>query len=262
MKRTTLAIAMRGTFTTAACLQKDTTSTIYLRQDGSFDWVVLEQNVRSDERDDSARLAEEVGYLDAVAARRPAWSTACSRSAAEDVRMRWLASRRPYAVMVDARFDSLAGIFDRALAPCGVPYESGITETEGRHDVDVWADVGRTASPRSGRRRRVRREPRRPDRRAGTHNRPRVRSVHRPRPASPQGHRHGGPRRGRPSRNAVKTTGSVLSLSWTLRADAGRPLNVVPQHQLLGVGVEVDLARQVLHLVAPDVVLDERQRAR
>ena len=66
MKRTTLAIAAAAALLTAACLQKDTASTIYLRQDGSFDWVILEQNVRSDERDDSARLAEEARYLDGV----------------------------------------------------------------------------------------------------------------------------------------------------------------------------------------------------
>jgi hypothetical protein len=61
---------------------------------------------------------------------------------ATDVRVRWLRSRRPYAVMTDARFDNLAAVFDRALAPCGVHYESAITETEGVTTWRLHIDVG------------------------------------------------------------------------------------------------------------------------
>jgi hypothetical protein len=135
MKRTTLAIAIAAALLSAACLQKDTTSTIYLRQDGSFDWVILEQNVRSDERDDSARLAEETRYQDGFARGDSGMVNSLLALGAKDVRVRWLRSTRPYAVMVDARFDNLAGVFDRPLAPCEVPYESAITETEG---VTTW----------------------------------------------------------------------------------------------------------------------------
>ena len=135
MKRTTLAIAAAAALLTAACLQKDTTSTIYLRQDGSFDWVILEQNVRSDEGDDSARLAEEASYLEGVSRGDSGMVNSLLALGAKDVHVRWLRSTRPYAVMVDARFDNLAGVFDRPLAPCEVPYESAITETEG---VTTW----------------------------------------------------------------------------------------------------------------------------
>jgi hypothetical protein len=142
MKRTTLAIAIAAALLTAACLQKDTASTIYLRQDGSFDWVILEQNVRSDERDDSARLAEEARYLDGVSRGDSGMVDSLLNLGATDVRVRWLRSRRPYAVMTDARFDNLAAVFDRALAPCGVPYESAITETEGVTTWRLHIDVG------------------------------------------------------------------------------------------------------------------------
>lgn len=142
MKRTTLAIAAAAALLTAACLQKDTASTIYLRQDGSFDWVILEQNVRSDERDDSARLAEEASYLDGVSRGDSGMVNSLLDLGATDVRVRWLRSRRPYAMMVDARFDNLAAVFDRALAPCGVPYESAITETEGVTTWRLHIDVG------------------------------------------------------------------------------------------------------------------------
>jgi hypothetical protein len=142
MKRTTLAIAAAAALLTAACLQKDTASTIYLRQDGSFDWVILEQNVRSDERDDSARLAEEARYLDGVSRGDSGMVDSLLDLGATDVRVRWLRSRRPYAVMTDARFDNLAAVFDRALAPCGVHYESAITETEGVTTWRLHIDVG------------------------------------------------------------------------------------------------------------------------
>ena len=142
MKRNTLAIAMAAALFTAACLQKDTTSTIYLRPDGSFDWVILEQNVRSDERDESARLAEEAKYVDAVSGGELNTVNGLLALGAEDVQVRWLRSRRPYAVMIDARFGNLAGVFDRLLAPCEIPYESRLTESEGIATWTLRADVG------------------------------------------------------------------------------------------------------------------------
>ena len=143
MKHTTLALAMAAALIASACLVKDTTSTIYLRQDGSFDWVILEQNVRSDESDEDSRAWP----------RRPGTWTPVSRGefdlvngllalGGDNVRVQWLRNRRPYAVMVDARFDSLAGVFDRLLAPCGIPYESGTVEADGVTTWTLRADVG------------------------------------------------------------------------------------------------------------------------
>ena len=142
MKRTTLAIATAAALVTAACLQKDTTSTIYLRSNGSFTWVILEQNVRSDERDDAARLAEEAGYVDGVSRGDSDMINSLFALGAKDVHVRWLRSTRPYAVMVDARFDNIAGVFDRALASCGLPYESSVTQLDGVATWILRADVG------------------------------------------------------------------------------------------------------------------------
>jgi hypothetical protein len=142
MKRNTLAIAIAAALFTAACLQKDTTSTMYLRQDGSFDWVILEQNVRSDGSTEESRSSEEAGYVDAVSLGDTGMVTGLLALGAEDVHVRWLRSRRPYAVMVGARFDNLAAVFDRVLAPCGVPYESRTTESEGVVTWTLRADVG------------------------------------------------------------------------------------------------------------------------
>jgi hypothetical protein len=142
MKRIAQLLVLAATVAMAACLQRDTASTMYLRQDGSFDWVILEQNVRSDERTEASRLSEEARYVDGVSRGNTEIVDGLLALGAEDVDVRWLRSRRPYAVIVDARFDSLAEVFDRALAPCGVPYESRITESDGVVTWTFRADVG------------------------------------------------------------------------------------------------------------------------
>ena len=142
MRRTVLYLTLAATVATAACLQEDTTSTMYLRQDGSFDWVILEEHVRSDERTEAARLAEEARYVDGVSRGDTGIVNGLLALGAADVHVQWLRSRRPYAVMVDARFDSLAAVFDRALAPCGVSYDSRITEYDGVVTWTLRADVG------------------------------------------------------------------------------------------------------------------------
>jgi hypothetical protein len=142
MKRIAHLFVIAATVATAACLQKDTTSTMYLRQDGSFDWVILEQNVRSDESTDASRLSEEARYVDGVSRGDTEIVDGLLALGAKDIHVQWLRSRRPYAVMVDARFDSLAKVCDRALAPCGVSYDSRITEYDGVVTWTLRADVG------------------------------------------------------------------------------------------------------------------------
>jgi hypothetical protein len=142
MRRTALGLTLIAAISAAACLQKDTTSTIYLRPDGSFDWVVFERNVRSDEADAGMRQAEEVGYADEVNRGEHDIVNGLLALGAEDVEVRWLRSRRPYAVMIDARFDSLAGVFGRMVSSCGIPFESAMAESDGVKTWTFRADVG------------------------------------------------------------------------------------------------------------------------
>lgn len=142
MTRTTVLIALWAALAATGCLQKDTTSTIYLRPDGSFDWVVLEQNVRSDETDPAKRNAEEHAYTDAVARDQHAVAEGFRALGAQNVRTRVVRGTRPYAVVVDARFDSLTSIFESMLAGCDVPHEIGMTTQGGITTWRLWADVG------------------------------------------------------------------------------------------------------------------------
>lgn len=142
MRHLPTALALAAALAATGCLEKDATSTIYLHPDGSLDWVVIEQNVRSNESDAGKRHAEELRYLDDAVNERLPVTEAFRAVGGLDVRTRVLRDRRPYATMTDARFESLSRLFDTQLAGCGVPY--GITQTvEG--DVTtwrLWADIG------------------------------------------------------------------------------------------------------------------------
>ena len=142
MKRFAFALTLAAIMAMAGCLQKDTTSTIYLRRDGSFDWVVLEQNVRSDESDAVARATEETSWADAVVRGEVGTASGFLALGGEDVRVRWLRARRPYAIMIDARFDSLSILFDHLLLPCAIPYHSKIITSEDTTTWTLQADVG------------------------------------------------------------------------------------------------------------------------
>ncbi len=132
MNRTALVLAMAASLTSAACLQKDTTSTIYLRQDGSFDWVVLERNVYSDDADAATRAREESAYVGSAARGEHGIASGFSALGGDDIRIRVLRDTRPSAVMVDARFDGLTAVFDRVLSGCRIPHDVSMT-----HDGDV-----------------------------------------------------------------------------------------------------------------------------
>ena len=142
MKRTLMTIALTTALLTTGCLQKETTSTMYLRTDGSFEWVVFERDVRSDESDAAKREAEEFGYVDAIARDRHGVAEGFRALGGQDVRTRLLRDTRPYAVMVEARFDSLTAVFDSQLAGCGVPYDISQTVQGDVTTWRLWADVG------------------------------------------------------------------------------------------------------------------------
>jgi hypothetical protein len=141
-RRFVIALVMAAAVSATGCLQKETRSTIYLRSDGSFDWVVVELHVRSDEAKAEARTAEELGYVDAVARDAHPVAESFRLLGSRDVRTQLLRDVRPYAVMVDARFDSLSRMADGQLAGCGVPYEVSQTVEGDVTTWRLWADIG------------------------------------------------------------------------------------------------------------------------
>jgi len=142
MKRMALGLALCATIASSGCLQKDTTSTIYLRQDGSLDWVVSERNVRSDEADATKRAAEETGYLNAIVRDEHDVAQQFRTLGGANVRTRLLRDTRPYDVTIDSQFSSLSDLVGRALTACGVPHRVDLAQDAGVTTWQLWADVG------------------------------------------------------------------------------------------------------------------------
>lgn len=143
MKRMTLALALIAGLTPIGCLRKDVISTIYLRQDGSLDWVVSERNVRSDEADATKRAKEESGYLDAVALDDHDVAQSFRVLGGADIRARVQRESRPYEVTTDARFRSLGDLARLVLTVCGVPHRVDLTTDNGVTTWRMWADPGK-----------------------------------------------------------------------------------------------------------------------
>lgn len=142
MNRMALSLIVAASLMSAACLHKDTTSTIYLRQDGSFDWVVLERNVYADDADAAAREREESAYVGSAARGDHDVASGFSALGGDDVRIRVLRETRPYEVMVDARFDGLAAVVDRALSGCRIPHHTDLTLDGGVTTWQLVIDAG------------------------------------------------------------------------------------------------------------------------
>ena len=135
MKRTLPALLFATALTVTGCLQKDTTSTMYLRADGSFDWVVLDASVRSDEKDPARRSEEERGYITAVHNGEDDVTRGFRSLGGTNLGTTVLRDRVPYSVLRSATFDRIDRIFERELKACNIPYRSEF-KTDGA--VTTW----------------------------------------------------------------------------------------------------------------------------
>lgn len=115
----------------SGCLQKDSTSTVYLDPDGHCTWVVLEQHVRSDAEQSGERDDEERTYVETIAADRHPVAVAFRAIGGQDVRTTWLRNRRPWSAVTNASFGTLDGPFEAAFTACGVGYTSATTTRGG-----------------------------------------------------------------------------------------------------------------------------------
>ena len=124
MKRLIMSLGLAAALVTTGCLQKDTTSTIYIGADGRIEWIVLDRQVRSDEKDAAKRWAEEQAYIDAVWSGRDNVTKSFKALGGTNVRTQVLRDKVPYDVVRSANFDNLGKLFARELARCGVPHRS------------------------------------------------------------------------------------------------------------------------------------------
>ena len=116
-----LAVAMTGA---AGCLVKQTTHTIHLSPEGTVDWVVIEREIRSDERDPAARAREERDYLAAARLGTHPVAEAFALLGPTEVQTQVYRDERPFMVVTRARFERLDWVGQRVLDRTGVPGES------------------------------------------------------------------------------------------------------------------------------------------
>jgi hypothetical protein len=98
-----------------ACIQQETTHSLYLSPDGQVVWTAIERDIRSDSRDPAERAREEQDVLDRVVAGMHPIGVALQQLGGDSVKTRMLRRERPYAVLTEARFASVELMIQRML---------------------------------------------------------------------------------------------------------------------------------------------------
>lgn len=137
------ALLALAALSTTACLEKETTHTLYLSPGGAVAWTVMERDVRSAEADRAARDAEEQQYLAAVLAGEHDMAAALAALEPLRVQTRVLRRERPFTVLTEARFARIEDLGNAILGAFRVPgsvwLETGPEVTTLRIHLDVRA---------------------------------------------------------------------------------------------------------------------------
>jgi hypothetical protein len=142
MKQLMIGVVVVAALATGACLQKDTSSTIYLDPSGSLEWMVLERDVQSDSDEPATRQAEEDEYLDALRRDEHPVATAFRALGGMHVTAGTLRASRPYAAVVQAEFSSLTALVAPLLDACQVPHGTDVRSDGAETTWTLWMDVG------------------------------------------------------------------------------------------------------------------------
>lgn len=94
MRQLAASVAVLASLLATACLHKDTSSTIWLKGDGSLEWIVIEHNVGSD-LEGAGRQEEERQYLEDAANAASGAAESFRALGAQAVRGRLLRDVRP-----------------------------------------------------------------------------------------------------------------------------------------------------------------------
>jgi len=127
------------------CLVKDTTHTLYLSREGSVTWLVVEKDIMSLEDSPVERQREEMEFLQRVATASHDVGLALGQLAPADLRSLVVRDMRPYAVLTEARFDTIDRLGGRLLDRLGLKGRSTLV-AEGelvrwRLEADIRAEA-------------------------------------------------------------------------------------------------------------------------
>ncbi len=116
-----------ATLSLGACLNKETTHTLYLSPDGAVAWRTLEDGVRSDATDALKAAAEESDYL--AAATAGTGDVASGLAALEPIRVRTriLRRERPFTVLTEAWFPSAESLANGIIAAFRIQGDAYVT---------------------------------------------------------------------------------------------------------------------------------------
>ena len=127
----TAGILMAAMTGATGCLVKQTTHTIHLSPEGTVDWVVIEREIRSDERNPAERVREERDLLAAARLGTHPVAEAFGLLGPSTIETMVYRDERPLLVVTRAQFDRLDWLGRRILERTGVPGESRLEATPG-----------------------------------------------------------------------------------------------------------------------------------
>jgi hypothetical protein len=150
MNRYGLAVAaFVATVGSTGCLIKETTHRIYLAPSGAVAWTVLQEGVRSDEKDLTRRSNEERRWLDQIAMDTHAVAEGLRRLGSDDVSTRLLRLERPYMALTDARFARVDRMIARLFEELGLRGEATFEADGSGATLSVSLDLSSLNDPGS-----------------------------------------------------------------------------------------------------------------
>jgi hypothetical protein len=134
---------------TSACLQRDTTHTLFLAPDGGVAWMVTEAEVYSDETDAGKRTAEEQSYLGpALIGDHTVARGLAALHPDAPVRTTVIRDERPFHVVTEARFGSIERVLEDLFRETGVRADTLLTSSGTTRTLRVRFDFGREPEER------------------------------------------------------------------------------------------------------------------
>ena len=130
MKKTTLALVIAAMVLTAACIDQHNRHIFYLDADGAVTWTVVQEEIRSDAEEMLDRIREEREFLQAVDRNEHDVARALGRLGALWVDTQLVRAERPYSVVTEARFESVARAWEEFLTGVGLEAQARL-EAEG-----------------------------------------------------------------------------------------------------------------------------------
>lgn len=105
-----LALALGLALSGSGCMHVVRHDKIYLEPAGAFSWLVIEQDIRSDHADPVERDKEENAFLEPFRRGEHNVARAFQVAGGRELRSEMIRSRRPYAILTEARFEGLESL--------------------------------------------------------------------------------------------------------------------------------------------------------